>query len=629
MKKRENLYTIRFLSGKGLKGFIVFAVLLSFLPMNVSAQNNALEDEYRNFHGLCWGTQNTLEDACRYAHAMNYNYVLVHPVALDSGAYTNNLRFIAVNPHKIVLPEVENLTLTEERLDSLKSRWSIFYDYPNVRQYINYDQYDELKAYDLEVWTAYKNTCEKYYIWNDTTQTFPRNLALIGGDWGGYPILDIQQQAVIDWFVPYFINHVKTRMEKPSENFRFYGVASDQPGHWRLQTRVVTGKWVSGVSESAPLHDSITHEYPDMEIATYEFWMQLKSGLEEAFPDRKLVAIHEPGEIWKNWIKYLDETTYLTTEQKSNIVGDLLTIEGVDYPTLTDNRILNVDFGFSVDRIGSSSPTPNSTDEGYISDFLEVIGRYGKAGAWFNWFGRAGSGSWTSSHPISEITESMKLARVCINWDNINKVPLDERSWDWIYKVYHSTHSRADRDIIYTRQPGSNQLFVKFLNENGTVILRTGERISSIMRVNGFFEPTEDGSSDLTISNDTVSINWSTAYNRKAYIFILDSAATDINDENSGVVPNECGLSQNYPNPFNASTSIKYSVTKQCDVQLSIYNQTGQEIRMLVNEQKTAGEYSVGWNGKDAYGHEPANGIYFYRLNAGGEVFSRKMILVK
>ena len=86
---------------------------------------------------------------------------------------------------------------------------------------------------------------------------------------------------------------------------------------------------------------------------------------------------------------------------------------------------------------------------------------------------------------------------------------------------------------------------------------------------------------------------------------------------------------QNYPNPFNNSTTIEYSVTEPCNVQINIYNQSGQEIRILVNEQKTAGDFNVTWDGKDATGNKPASGIYFYRLTTGSQVFTKKMLYLR
>jgi flagellar hook capping protein FlgD len=85
----------------------------------------------------------------------------------------------------------------------------------------------------------------------------------------------------------------------------------------------------------------------------------------------------------------------------------------------------------------------------------------------------------------------------------------------------------------------------------------------------------------------------------------------------------------NYPNPFNPYTTIKYFVATTSDVQLRIYNQLGQEVYMLVNEQKPAGEHQVNWDGKDAKGDILPNGIYLCRLTAGEQSISKNMLYLQ
>ena len=80
----------------------------------------------------------------------------------------------------------------------------------------------------------------------------------------------------------------------------------------------------------------------------------------------------------------------------------------------------------------------------------------------------------------------------------------------------------------------------------------------------------------------------------------------------------------NYPNPFNPATSIQYSLPKQQFVTLKIYDAFGREVAMLVNEIKPAGKYKIDWNTGNA-----SSGVYYLRLNAGGNSEVRKMVVVK
>jgi hypothetical protein len=88
-------------------------------------------------------------------------------------------------------------------------------------------------------------------------------------------------------------------------------------------------------------------------------------------------------------------------------------------------------------------------------------------------------------------------------------------------------------------------------------------------------------------------------------------------------MPVKFSLAQNYPNPFNPSTTISYSLPKTAFVSLRIFNTLGQEVATLVNEQKEAGYYQVRWNAV------VPSGIYFYQLQAGEFVETKKMILLK
>jgi hypothetical protein len=94
-------------------------------------------------------------------------------------------------------------------------------------------------------------------------------------------------------------------------------------------------------------------------------------------------------------------------------------------------------------------------------------------------------------------------------------------------------------------------------------------------------------------------------------------------------LPTDFSLSQNYPNPFNPTCVIAYSLPMDCQVKLAIYNVLGQRVKVLVDEHQDAGYKSVTWDGKDNQDQELATGIYFYRIEAGSFVQSKKMLLMK
>ncbi len=88
-------------------------------------------------------------------------------------------------------------------------------------------------------------------------------------------------------------------------------------------------------------------------------------------------------------------------------------------------------------------------------------------------------------------------------------------------------------------------------------------------------------------------------------------------------------LHQNYPNPFNPSTTIAYSLENTGQVELHIYDILGRKIRELISERKTAGAYTVSWNGRNDAGAQVASGSYFYKLKVDGSQLTGKMVLIK
>ena len=103
------------------------------------------------------------------------------------------------------------------------------------------------------------------------------------------------------------------------------------------------------------------------------------------------------------------------------------------------------------------------------------------------------------------------------------------------------------------------------------------------------------------------------------------SGVTDIKND---LGPQEFELFQNYPNPFNPSTRIQYSLEKAAEVTLKVYNLLGLEVATLVNGHQEAGSYAVPFNTNKGT-LALSSGVYFYRLEAGSFVSTRKLVLIK
>lgn len=89
-------------------------------------------------------------------------------------------------------------------------------------------------------------------------------------------------------------------------------------------------------------------------------------------------------------------------------------------------------------------------------------------------------------------------------------------------------------------------------------------------------------------------------------------------------MPMEFALQQNYPNPFNPSTTIRYGLPQRSQVLLTVFNTLGQRLAELVKGEIEAGYHQVNFNASNL-----SSGVYFYRIQAGDFVQTRKLLLVR
>ncbi|NTV38114.1 MAG: T9SS type A sorting domain-containing protein [Anaerolineales bacterium] len=115
-------------------------------------------------------------------------------------------------------------------------------------------------------------------------------------------------------------------------------------------------------------------------------------------------------------------------------------------------------------------------------------------------------------------------------------------------------------------------------------------------------------------------LNWFPA----RYTAWKNDPSTDV-EEQGASVPEEFALAQNFPNPFNPTTQISFTLGQASKVTLEVYNLLGQRVAMLIDGQlRAAGKHEAQFQ---AIGL--ASGVYFYRLTAGENMATMKMMLVR
>lgn len=163
---------------------------------------------------------------------------------------------------------------------------------------------------------------------------------------------------------------------------------------------------------------------------------------------------------------------------------------------------------------------------------------------------------------------------------------------------------------------------------NGSLYIGTGDAGIFKSNNNGeFWIQLNDGLSDLevnTLALDSMGYLWA---GTEAGVLKSFSIVVDVS-ESAAETPKVFLLLQNYPNPFNPNTKISWQSHVSSWQTLKVYDVLGNEVATLVNEYRSAGSYEIEFNPASSI-KNPASGVYFYRLQAGDFIETRKMILLR
>ncbi|HTY39326.1 MAG TPA: YCF48-related protein [Bacteroidota bacterium] len=145
---------------------------------------------------------------------------------------------------------------------------------------------------------------------------------------------------------------------------------------------------------------------------------------------------------------------------------------------------------------------------------------------------------------------------------------------------------------------------------------------------------TDGGNSWTTLMNGKSYTLWSVCFIDQSTGFAVGDGGTILKTTSGGVTwaeesgtagfPLQFSLGQNYPNPFNPSTTISFTLPSHSFVSLRVFDALGREVTALVSQEMTAGSHSMTWDASFV-----PSGLYFYRLQAGEIVRTKKMILLK
>lgn len=207
-------------------------------------------------------------------------------------------------------------------------------------------------------------------------------------------------------------------------------------------------------------------------------------------------------------------------------------------------------------------------------------------------------------------------------------------AWQWFGTMSVAPNGRIDVIWLDTRDnPGTylSSLYYTYSLDFG-ITWSQNERLSEEFDPHlGWPQQNKMGDYfDMISDNDGASIAWAGTFNGEEDVYFgrIIHTPVSIDDDTETKLVTTFNLDQNYPNPFNPSTTIKYQIAEAGFVSLKVYDVLGNEVATLVNEEKKPGSHTVQFN-TSFIKHFPSSGIYFYKLQTGSFVETKKMILLK
>ena len=187
----------------------------------------------------------------------------------------------------------------------------------------------------------------------------------------------------------------------------------------------------------------------------------------------------------------------------------------------------------------------------------------------------------------------------------------------------------ADALVVICGQSGEQDVLVANEDAGTSVCFNYMANGAAAIRHEGDHKVIYLGCGFETVRSDNPSAL--TAYELMKRILNWFEDVTPVRPEEFPTVslPSVFALAQNYPNPFNASTRITFQVPGLSRVELRIFNIRGQEVKTLLDENKTAGDHVLLWDGTDDRGEAVASGIYFCQMWAGEYRRTQKMLLLR
>ena len=399
-----------------------------------------------------------------------------------------------------------------------------------------------------------------------------------------------------------------------------------------------------------------------------ESWIIKNNGLNSTYILSLLISSDGNlfASVWENglyrltnngleWEKIFDDSPIHSSLIESN--GSIflgINGKGIFRSDDNGNNWVQVNNGFPNTNILALTVSPTGTLYAGIGGFDgEIFQSTDNGESWFNMGHIFGHVRWSMSlavnsygHIFVGTGEGVYRSTDGINWGEINNelpnpVVVSCMMINSLQHVFIGTYSGVYRSTNIGNNwseinNGLSNTQIEALTSNSGLNIFAGT-------LDGIFQSTNNGDDWIEINNNLSNTSvHSLAFNQNNYLYCGTSSGvfhtstpiTSIEDKNTLTI-SKFKLLQNYPNPFNPSTKISYQLPTAGYVTIKVNDVLGKEISTLVNEYRPAGNYEVefsatgGGNNLPAGRQGLASGIYFYRLQAGSFIETKKMILLR
>ncbi len=262
--------------------------------------------------------------------------------------------------------------------------------------------------------------------------------------------------------------------------------------------------------------------------------------------------------------------------------------------------------GYSDVIVGAPHPVPGKTEPGkaYLYEFQAIMATVEFYPRFLNKkikFGLiAGFIEMPEPYNVHNIDEgSVKIT--AIEGEQLSTI-IPAKKWPWCF-LDHNRNNREELMVVFNRKK---------------LIEALGDRTGCL---------------ELTLKGTVEGTSWSGSDTIEVFDWphplTLNRNNINIKQLANLALPLDYTLGQNYPNPFNLGTSINYQLPERAHVVIKIFDSMGHEIKTLINENQSAGYYTIQWDGRYNSGNQLVSGIYLYQIKAGSFTCTKKMAVLR